>query len=100
MSGLLKQKANHQCGIRHGRQVRVVTADLSDGVVRQGHVFHADNAYFLTTRASAVMERQNPIPVSNDGIPGFGGTKKAVLLAEAVIEENACTVGKDALGCS
>jgi xanthine dehydrogenase large subunit len=70
------------------------TADLSDGVVDRA-MFHADNAYFLpNARISGYRGKTHT--VSNTAFRGFGGPK-GVLLAEAVIEEIACTVGKDAL---
>ncbi|ETI62569.1 xanthine dehydrogenase molybdopterin binding subunit [Marinomonas profundimaris] len=70
------------------------TADLSDGVVDRA-MFHADNAYHLpNARISGYRGKTHT--VSNTAFRGFGGPK-GVLLAEAVIEEIACTVGKDAL---
>ncbi|MBJ7537502.1 xanthine dehydrogenase molybdopterin binding subunit [Marinomonas transparens] len=70
------------------------TADLSDGVVDRA-MFHADNAYFLpNARISGYRGKTHT--VSNTAFRGFGGPK-GVLLAETVIEEIACTVGKDAL---
>ncbi|WP_137169532.1 xanthine dehydrogenase molybdopterin binding subunit [Marinomonas sp. FW-1] len=70
------------------------TADLSDGVVDRA-MFHADNAYFLpNARISGYRGKTHT--VSNTAFRGFGGPK-GVLLAENVIEEIACAVGKDAL---
>ncbi|WP_111636762.1 xanthine dehydrogenase molybdopterin binding subunit [Marinomonas shanghaiensis] len=70
------------------------TADLSDGVVDRA-MFHADNAYFLpNARISGYRGKTHT--VSNTAFRGFGGPK-GVILAENVIEEIACAVGKDAL---
>ncbi|SHF97980.1 xanthine dehydrogenase, molybdenum binding subunit apoprotein [Marinomonas polaris DSM 16579] len=70
------------------------TADLSDGVVDRA-MFHADNAYFLpNARISGYRGKTHT--VSNTAFRGFGGPK-GVLLAENVIEEIACAVGKDSL---
>lgn len=70
------------------------TADLSDGVVDRA-MFHADNAYFLpNARISGYRGKTHT--VSNTAFRGFGGPK-GVVLAETVVEEIACTVGKDAL---
>ncbi|KZN15453.1 xanthine dehydrogenase molybdopterin binding subunit [Marinomonas sp. TW1] len=70
------------------------TADLSDGVVDRA-MFHADNAYFLpNARISGYRGKTHT--VSNTAFRGFGGPK-GVLLAENIIEEIACKVGKDAL---
>ncbi len=70
------------------------TADLSDGVVDRA-MFHADNAYHLpNARISGYRGKTHT--VSNTAFRGFGGPK-GVLLAEAVVEEIACTVGKDSL---
>ncbi|MBR7887798.1 xanthine dehydrogenase molybdopterin binding subunit [Marinomonas sp. A79] len=70
------------------------TADLSDGVVDRA-MFHADNAYFLpNARISGYRGKTHT--VSNTAFRGFGGPK-GVILAENVIEEIACSVGKDAL---
>lgn len=70
------------------------TADLSDGVVDRA-MFHADNAYFLpNARISGYRGKTHT--VSNTAFRGFGGPK-GVLLAETVVEEIACSVGKDAL---
>lgn len=70
------------------------TADLSDGVVDRA-MFHADNAYFLpNVRISGYRGKTHT--VSNTAFRGFGGPK-GVILAENVIEEIACAVGKDAL---
>ncbi|AEF54438.1 xanthine dehydrogenase molybdopterin binding subunit [Marinomonas posidonica] len=70
------------------------TADLSDGVVDRA-MFHADNAYFLAN-ARISGYRGKTHTVSNTAFRGFGGPK-GVLLAENIIEEIACKVGKDAL---
>ncbi|MCB5160683.1 xanthine dehydrogenase molybdopterin binding subunit [Marinomonas algarum] len=70
------------------------TADLSDGVVDRA-MFHADNAYYLpNARISGYRGKTHT--VSNTAFRGFGGPK-GVILAENVIEEIACAVGKDAL---
>ena len=70
------------------------TADLSDGVVDRA-MFHADNAYFLpNARISGYRGKTHT--VSNTAFRGFGGPK-GVLLAENIIEEIACKVGKDPL---
>ncbi|RCX07240.1 xanthine dehydrogenase molybdopterin binding subunit [Marinomonas foliarum] len=70
------------------------TADLSDGVVDRA-MFHADNAYFLpNARISGYRGKTHT--VSNTAFRGFGGPK-GVILAENVIEEIACAVGKDSL---
>ncbi len=70
------------------------SADLS-GPVTDRTLFHADNAYYYPT----VRLRSKPLKtntVSNTAFRGFGGPQ-GIVLAERMIEEIACFLGKDPL---
>ncbi|MFV0384519.1 xanthine dehydrogenase molybdopterin binding subunit [Paracoccus sp. (in: a-proteobacteria)] len=70
------------------------SADLS-GPVTDRALFHADNAYYYPdVRVSSHPMRTNT--VSNTAFRGFGGPQ-GVIVAERIIDEIACALGRDPL---
>jgi xanthine dehydrogenase large subunit len=68
--------------------------DLSDAIVDRA-MFHTDNAYYLDN-ATVVGNRCKTNTVSHTAFRGFGGPQ-GMMTIEHIMDEIACTVGKDPL---